>query len=127
MAVDTMMNSTRWDSIFVPAIINEASGEDGGDGMSSPAGERAAAVSASRENIPQIKKLNKSASLRNLAKKWSTGKYYLPFVFYSSLIIYCLVISFTVFSSFSILRLLSSSIFISLHLFPFLYCVRCGC
>jgi hypothetical protein len=74
MAVDTMMHSTRWDSIFVPAIINEATVEDGLDGVSHPAVEKAPAVSASRENIPQINKLNKSASLRNLAKKWSSGK-----------------------------------------------------
>jgi hypothetical protein len=77
LAMDTMINSNRWDSVFVPVTVEDFTDKPGTDNTKNQEEEateekKSKEVHFSRE-MPSVKQLTKPASLRNLANKWSTG------------------------------------------------------
>jgi hypothetical protein len=76
LAMDTMINSNRWDSVFVPVTVEDFTDKPETDNTKNEEEAReekkSKEVHFSRE-MPSVKQLTKPASLRNLANKWSTG------------------------------------------------------
>lgn len=83
-AVDTLTHSSRWDAIFIPAVVSEHTYDDGSTPRVNPmSDEEDPQISAAAEpkaldirtshEMPNVKQLTRPASLRHLAQKYSSG------------------------------------------------------